>query len=100
MTSLEEALETMIRDIVRSELERWQQQNQSPTRLAYTVKEAAELSGASAYDLRRAITAGELTARKAGEGQTGKYLIPLDCLQAWLHGQKQPCAPQKRRAAR
>jgi len=97
--TVDEALATLIRDTVRSELEQWQQKTQSD-RLAYTIKEAAALSGASDYDLRRAITAGELTARKAGEGQTGKYLIPLDCLQAWLHGFPQPMNAARHRASR
>ena len=73
-------------------------QQKTALRLSYTVKEAAAITGASQYDLRRAITAGELTARKAGEGLTGKYLIPTDCLTAWLHGLQQPQLPLQRKA--
>ena len=95
--SLENLIAEQVRTVVAEAIAPLLSQR-ATLRLSYTVKEAAELTGASQYDLRRAITAGELSARKAGEGLTGKYLIPTDCLSAWLHGHQQPKPTGQRKA--
>jgi excisionase family DNA binding protein len=69
-------------------------------RLAYTIREAAEVTGASVNHIRTAIRTGELHAKQAGEGKTGRYLIPADCLTAWLHGTPQPLPTTAQRKAR
>lgn len=68
---------------------------QPSTKLAYTLKEACEVTGATEHHIRYAIKRGELHATQAGE--KGRYIIPADCLVAWVHGTKQPF-PQDRRA--
>lgn len=70
---------------------------QAPLRLSYTIAEAVGITGAAEHHIRTAITRGELHALKAGEGRTGRYLIPADCLSAWLHGTSQTNALKKAR---
>jgi len=65
-------------------------------RISYTIREAAEITGAGEHTIRHAITSGQLTAIQLG-GRTSTYIIPADVLNAWVHGVQQP-APLGRKA--
>ncbi|MGY2892517.1 excisionase family DNA-binding protein [Deinococcus sp. UYEF24] len=65
-------------------------------RISYTIREAAEVSGANEHTIRQAITEGHLTAIQPG-GKTSTYIIPADALNAWVHGVQQPI-PLSRKA--
>ncbi len=73
------------------------QPQQTSARLAYTIREAAEITGTSENAIRTAIRQGELHAKQTSEGQTARYVIPADCLGAWLHGIRQPIDFKKAR---
>lgn len=77
------ALADLVADRLRPEFEGLRSPNQ---RLAYTIREAAEATGAAEHMIRLAITSGELHAKQAGEGRTGRYIIPAGALEAWLYG--------------
>ena len=55
-----------------------------PERLAYSVKEAAELTGLSVITIRRACYALELPSLKNPKKQYSKRLIMVKDLEAWL----------------
>jgi len=65
-------------------------------RISYTIREAAEITGAGEHTIRHAITSGQLTAIQLG-GRTSTYIIPADALNAWVHGVQQP-PPLSRKA--
>ena len=56
----------------------------APLKLAYTIPEAAQISGCSEHDVRKAIRSGHLPAKQAGE--RGKYTVHHEALNAWLRG--------------
>lgn len=53
-------------------------------RITVSIREAAELTGASPDSIRRAIWCGDLQALRPGRGKQGKMLIFKDDLVAWL----------------
>lgn len=59
----------------------------TPTRLAFTRKEAAEMCGVSGDTIRRAKNAGVLKAKRLTKDETakgGKELYTLAALEAWI----------------
>lgn len=56
----------------------------APMKLAYSIPEAATATSMTAWQIRTAITRGELHAKQAGE--RGAYAIPHESLMAWLRG--------------
>lgn len=59
----------------------------TPTRLAYTRREAAEMCGVSEATIQRAKNAGNLKAKRLTKDEQrkgGKELYRLEDLQAWL----------------
>ena len=68
-------------------------------RISYTIREAAEVTGANEHTIRQAISAGHLMAIQPG-GKTSTYIIPADALNAWIHGVQQPVIQAPARKAR
>ena len=54
----------------------------NPTALSVSVRDAAALTGLSEYEIRTAVSKGELFARKRGR----RIVIPVDGLKAWIDG--------------
>ncbi|EYB68835.1 hypothetical protein DEIPH_ctg017orf0211 [Deinococcus phoenicis] len=70
----------------------------APLKLAYTIKEAAEITSTTEWCIRTAIRQGELHAKQAGDSGRGAYSIPADSLQAWLYN-RPTSNPRLRKAA-
>ncbi|WP_272976895.1 hypothetical protein [Deinococcus geothermalis] len=70
----------------------------APLKLAYSIREAAQLTSQTEWCIRTAIRRGELHARQAGE--RGAYAIPAESLQAWLHGTTTPLTDTAPRGVR
>lgn len=67
----------------------------TPLKLAYTIPEAAEVTGMTEWCIRTAIRSGELHAKQAGA--RGAYAIPADSLREWLLGTPTPLPSRSKR---